>query len=349
MLAADQERLRRLVGVDQARAADLHKYNTRVAETRDRIAKLDVTLAYARSAPERRSVLASDRSEHYAAYFDALIEEETQLRELYAPLAERLTQFGSAAANLQLTVKRKVDLHRWSHDGEELLDLRTTGTFKGVGEMERLAAQQLLDAWSSGDGAAAASAIAAFSAQHSSSLVAQRRIPPDGDSDAAFEAWHRGLSRWLYALGHISISYTLNYGPLSIERLSPGSRGIVLLLLYLAVDRSELDPLIIDQPEENLDPESVYTELVSLFREASRRRQIIMVTHNANLVVNTDVDQVIVARCESFADNQLPPLEYLSGGLEDESVRRAVCDILEGGADAFRERARRLRIPFEHR
>jgi energy-coupling factor transporter ATP-binding protein EcfA2 len=118
----------------------------------------------------------------------------------------------------------------------------------------------------------------------------------------------------------------------------------VLLLLYLAVDQSETDPLIIDQPEENLDPESVYDELVTLFRRASARRQIIMVTHNANLVVNTDVDQVLVAHCGSLSEGKLPRFSYLSGGLEDPDVRKAVCDVLEGGEEAFRQRARRLHI-----
>jgi predicted ATPase len=134
------------------------------------------------------------------------------------------------------------------------------------------------------------------------------------------------------------------YDKLRIESLSPGTRGIVLLLLYLAVDRAESDPLIIDQPEENLDPESVYWELVQLFRDASRRRQIIMVTHNANLDVNTDVDQVIVAQCENFEDGKLPELRYTSGGLENPHIRELVCKVLEGGAEAFRQRARRLRI-----
>jgi predicted ATPase len=136
----------------------------------------------------------------------------------------------------------------------------------------------------------------------------------------------------------------LEYDGLNIERLSPGSRGIVLLLLYLAVDQEETDPLIIDQPEENLDPESIYSELVGLFRNASKRRQIIIVTHNANLVVNTDVDQVIVAHCESVEEGKLPTLSYQIGGLEDEAIRESVCVVLEGGAEAFRQRARRLGI-----
>lgn len=167
---------------------------------------------------------------------------------------------------------------------------------------------------------------------------------PYGGSGPAYREWERNVSRWLYSADHITLSYTLMYDRLSIERLSPGLRGIVLLLLYLAVDRSESDPLIIDQPEENLDPESIYTELVQLFRDASRRRQIVMVTHNANLVVNTDVDQVIAAHCDSFEEGKLPQLRYLAGGLEDPEVRRTVCEVLEGGAEAFRQRARRLRL-----
>ena len=119
------------------------------------------------------------------------------------------------------------------------------------------------------------------------------------------------------------------------------------MLLYLAVDQEETDPLIIDQPEENLDPESVFSELVGLFRDAADRRQIIMVTHNVNLVVNTDVDQVIIARCKSLAEGRLPDVEYVSGGLEQQEIRWAVCKVLEGGKDAFRQRAKRLRIEVD--
>ena len=109
----------------------------------------------------------------------------------------------------------------------------------------------------------------------------------------------QGCRRWLDGCtSHISIEYGITYEGIPIERLSPGTRGIVLLLLYLAVDIHDRRPLFIDQPEENLDPRSVYTELVPHFRAAKQRRQIVMVTHNANLVVNTDADQVIVATSE---------------------------------------------------
>ena len=83
------------------------------------------------------------------------------------------------------------------------------------------------------------------------------------------------------------------------------------------------------------------------FREARKRRQIIIVTHNANLVVNTDADQVIVASCKPADPGKLPLIDYTSGSLENPDIRDAVCDILEGGERAFLERERRYRLEWE--
>jgi len=66
-----------------------------------------------------------------------------------------------------------------------------------------------------------------------------------------------------------------------------------------------------------------------------------MVTHNANLVVNTDADQVVVATSERPAESELPNFKYGAGGLEDPQIRTLVCRYLEGGEDAFRRRAER--------
>src|SRR5882757_1458961 len=128
--------------------------------------------------------------------------------------------------------------------------------------------------------------------------------------------WAGKVSAWLYGTDHITVEYGLQYEELDVEQLSPGTRGIVLLLLYLTVDSDDERPLLIDQPEENLDPQSIFEELVKRFREAKKRRQIIIVTHNANLVVNTDADQVIVAQATRNSSNSLPTLSYQCGGLE---------------------------------
>ena len=112
-------------------------------------------------------------------------------------------------------------------------------------------------------------------------------------------------------------------------------------MLYLALDDNDDRPLLIDQPEENLDPKTVIDELVQYFRAARRRRQVILVTHNANLVVNTDADQVIIANAKRMSEGALPEISYKSGSLENREIRDLVCDLLEGGKAAFTERERR--------
>ena len=112
---------------------------------------------------------------------------------------------------------------------------------------------------------------------------------------AKFRAWSKRFAHWLFGTDHITVRYEIAYDGVDIRKLSPGNRGIVLLLLYLALDDADDRPLIIDQPEENLDPKSVFDELVGLFVASKAKRQIIIVTHNANLVINTDADQIIVA------------------------------------------------------
>src|SRR4051812_37586208 len=202
--------------------------------------------------------------------------------------------------------------------GESLLDLRTNGPFKGRGELLRSARTALQPAWVSGDAAQAAAALFDFVKANE---VAIRVHMPE---NAEFRAWARSISDWLYSTDHITVGYGLQYDGVDIEQLSPGTRGIVLLLLYLAIDAEDDRPLIIDQPEENLDPQSIYQELVHRFRDAKKRRQIVIVTHNANLVVNTDADQVIMAQCGPHRPGQLPLITYESGSLENPLIRQHV-------------------------
>lgn len=97
-----------------------------------------------------------------------------------------------------------------------------------------------------------------------------------------------------------------------------------------------------------MDPQSVYDELVPRFYAAKRRRQVLIVTHNANVVVNTDADQIIVAELGTTTSaGGLPPIRYRSGGLDEMSIRSLVCNIHEGGEPAFRDRARRLRVALK--
>jgi hypothetical protein len=205
------------------------------------------------------------------------------------------------------------------------------------------ATARLLTEWRSGTSADVAAALNAFADQFGPDIV--KAMPQSIPAEEVI-AWKKQVGDWLFSTAHIQIVYGLEYDGTAIEQLSPGTRGIVLLLLYLGVDKADRRPLLIDQPEENLDPQSVFQDLVPHFREARKRRQVIIVTHNANLVVNTDAEQVIVASSQPSESGTLPTISYASGSLENPKIRHAVCDILEGGERAFLERERRYRLQW---
>lgn len=222
--------------------------------------------------------------------------------------------------------------------------MRESGPFKGKGKLLELADEHLRKAWEEGTAQDVSDAMRDFRTRRDQVLMARSRV---ANTDlVAHRAWLKSFAKWLYSTDHISVQYSVDYDGTDIRNLSPGTRGIVLLLLYLVLDHSDDRPLIIDQPEENLDPKSIFDELVPLFADARRRRQVIMVTHNANLVINTDADQIIIAEAGTHTPGQLPSISYISGGLDEASIRERVCAILEGGDDAFKSRARRCGVPF---
>lgn len=118
------------------------------------------------------------------------------------------------------------------------------------------------------------------------------------------------------------------------SKLSAGQKGTIYLRLKLAEEAFN-KIIIFDQPEDNLDNKFIMQELVTIFKELKKYRQIIIVTHNANLVVNSDAEQVIVAK------NNRGVLSYISGSLENAEIQKEVCEILEGGEIAFEKRRKR--------
>lgn len=342
LLEKDAARLRSLVGIDAENARRLKTLTEKVTKEEAELAALGRELERAQAADGRIKELIQQRRDVYGAVFDGLVEEERQLAELYEALKTRLADEPGALGKLSFLVRRAVDLERWADEGEKLLDLRTTGPFRGHGALADQARALLLSAWRTGSSNDVTAAMSAFRDRFEETLRLHR--PLDVTSSEERRSWNGRIAAWLYSTDHISVSYGVQYEGEDIERLSPGTRGTVLLLLYLALDRDDDRPLVIDQPEENLDPRSVYDELLPRFRRAKLRRQIIVVTHNANLIVNGDADQVIVATAGPHRPGQLPEISYDSGGLENERIRRKVCDILEGGEEAFRDRARRLRV-----
>lgn len=342
LLNKEVSRLRALIGIDTENAKAFARISEKISRDEAALAKLDRDIDAAQKADERIKELIQSRRDSYALVFDGIIDEERELSALYAPLKARLEAEEGALGKLSFSIRRVVDIAAWAQQGEDLLDLRRSGPFKGRGALLAAARSDLQAAWETGSSADVAEAMARFREAHERDLV--EHAPVERSDAQAFREWVGRVSSWLYGTDHITVSYGVQYEGVDIGQLSPGTRGIVLLLLYLAIDHDDDRPLIIDQPEENLDPKSIFDELVERFRKARQRRQIIIVTHNANLVVNTDADQVIVATCGPHRPGMLPEITYQSGGLENPTIRRLVCEILEGGEAAFRERARRLRV-----
>ena len=143
------------------------------------------------------------------------------------------------------------------------------------------------------------------------------------------------------SLGFLSPIYRLTWEGKGLEQLSPGERGNLLLIFYLLVDRDDI-PLVIDQPEENLDNQTVVRTLVPCMKDAKKRRQIVMVTHNPNLAVVCDAEQVIYAEIRKELDNEVT---YISGSIEDPVINKKIVDVLEGTRPAFDKRdAKYLRL-----
>jgi AAA domain, putative AbiEii toxin, Type IV TA system len=345
LLEAEISRLEKLIGEDKDAARKFSAISKRITEETAALQRLQERLADCEGAKDRAAALVVERETAYQRVFDAIVAEENVLRELYSPLMARLGAAGGSLKKLSFSVNRIADVGKWAAAGEELLDLRQKGSFKGRGTLRQLADASLKQAWETGDAKAVTDAMAKFRSDNQEALLDQAPVPKSQEAD--YREWSKRFAKWLYGTDHISIQYSIDYDGVDIRKLSPGSRGIVLLLLYLALDEADDRPLIIDQPEENLDPKSIFDELVGLFIEAKSKRQVIIITHNANLVVNTDADQVLVAQAGPHVPGQLPPISYVSGGLESGQIRQAVCDILEGGERAFQERARRLRVSLD--
>lgn len=138
----------------------------------------------------------------------------------------------------------------------------------------------------------------------------------------------------IFGLNFLEPRYSLLFQDTQIEQLSPGQRGALLLIFYLLVDKGKT-PIILDQPEENLDNETVFRLLVPVLSEAKKQRQIIMVTHNPNLAVVCDAEQIIHARFDRALDSTI---SYESGAIENTGLNEVVVTILEGTKPAFENR-----------
>ena len=153
------------------------------------------------------------------------------------------------------------------------------------------------------------------------------------------------------------IKYNIVYQGDDLNSMSEGKMAFVILRLLLDFSDSDY-PILIDQPEDDLDNRAIYSELVQYLRSKKEHRQIIVVTHNPNIVVGADAEEIIIAN-QNGVNSPNPgnvKFVYRTGPLEEsfendnccillaKGIREHVCDLLEGGDDAFRIRENKYQL-----
>lgn len=161
----------------------------------------------------------------------------------------------------------------------------------------------------------------------------------------------------LFSQNWYDYQYDIKYEEDTFSKMSPGKQAFIILRLLLNVSTKNC-PILIDQPEDSLDNRSIYHELVKYIRETKTKRQLILVTHNPNIVVSADSELVIVANQHGINNKNLNDykFQYVSGSLESDfiekdknspitlykmNIREHICDILEGGKEAFEHREKK--------
>ena len=125
----------------------------------------------------------------------------------------------------------------------------------------------------------------------------------------------------------------------SIQEGSPGQRTAALLAFLLSYGE---EPLLLDQPEDDLDNHLIYNLIVNQLREVKHRRQIVVVTHNPNIVVNGDAELIVALDAHNGETHK-----ECDASLQEKAVRNTICAVMEGGREAFERRY--LRIALEGR
>ena len=284
-------------------------------------------------APRDLAEVKEERLDVVKKVFAELKNLSTTYKTLYRPLQKFAEEHPLIAKGLGLRVDVSMKEHgfadalfsRWNRGG--------AGSFAGVEEgaraMKSLLARHAFETEEQ---------LIAFLLDLEDMMVRDHR-QPDRPPTRVVNQLRKGqtvesLYDYVYSLAYIEPQFSLKLGDKEVSQLSPGERGALLLVFYLLIDKDDC-PLIIDQPEENLDNQTVYRLLGECIKEAKRRRQIIVVTHNPNLAVACDAEQVIRAVHDPAAS---PRIQYRSGAIENPAINKDIIDVLEGTRPAFDNR-----------
>jgi energy-coupling factor transporter ATP-binding protein EcfA2 len=335
-LTAKITALEQTVATDQIIRNQIQTIQRKISALNQELQRLQAEIVFAESdTTTRQQEIRSERLDAYRKLFESWKTEQTTLEALYQPVQEKLAGGDKEEQELDFYIRWNIDLEGWLDRGNSLFDQRKGHPFGSPDKFRECVEELLMPGWLSGDPvlirAGMDTLLGLFKEKNATACLRQ-------------SVSHGMMLEWLFSSDHIRLVYGLRYHKTELEKLSPGTKGIVLLVLYLAMDVEDNRPLIVDQPEENLDSDSIYTLLATYFRKAKQRRQVFIITHNPNLVINTDAEQVIIATSKR-TERVFPTFSYTGGALEDcDGVRKQVCNLLEGGETAFLEREKRYAL-----
>ncbi|MDO8944264.1 MAG: AAA family ATPase, partial [Desulfobacterales bacterium] len=259
-----------------------------------------------------------------------------EYRRLYGPVQEFVKSAAQMDMHLPLDFDVRIEESNFQEQFFPRINRQSRGSFSGVDESNQLM-RGLLKEVNFGD----VDSTLKFLEAIDDMLHFDRRESGAGRETRIADQLRKGgepqdILDYLYGMSYLAPRYSLTFDQQEISQLSPGERGLLLLVFYLLVDKDDI-PIIIDQPEENLDNQTIFKVLVKCIKAAKQRRQVIMVTHNPNLAVVCDAEQIICATCDKATNT----FSYVSGGIESPVIKSKVVEILEGTEPAFKNRKRK--------
>lgn len=286
--------------------------------------------------PERRNQLRQARETTVRRLHEQIGKTVSEYKRLYQPVQGFVESVANMEMPLPLAFNVRIAEEGFQDGFLARINRQTRGSFSGIDESNQLI-HRILRETDFGN----PDSTMQFVNRIDDMLHVDRREGSNGNEMQPSDQLRKGyelkdIYDFIFGLSYLQPRYSLTYGGQEIGRLSPGERGLLLLVFYLLVDKDDI-PLIIDQPEENLDNQTIYRILVTCIKAAKQRRQVIMVTHNPNLAVVCDAEQIIYASC----DKPKNLFGYMSGAIESPEIKTKVVEILEGTEPAFINRKRK--------
>ena len=304
-------------------------------DTPDTLAYLDAQLVYLKDTlPSEIKALRARRIQIARAIHDTIASIRDVYVELFSSVQSLIEGSVIIREGFKLTFESSIIDHTFQRDFfEKYINQGVSGSFyskdKGAVRLEAIRAE--FDFNNAGDAIGFVECILEhLTYDHRSAAHSRTNLADQLRKHITTKA----LYDYLWSLDYLKPEYSLRLDDKELSHLSPGERGTLLLVFYLLVDKSS-NPIIVDQPEENLDNQTVFKLLIPVIKDVKKRRQLIMITHSPNIAVVCDAEQIIHAQIDRSNGNQV---NYTMGAIEAPELNLHAINVLEGTRPAFDNR-----------